>query len=402
MSEPERGGRLAENVVAFARILRRAGLPVGPARVVEAVRALEVAGLRHREDVHTALAAVLVSRRDQRPVFDAAFDAFWRPRNFEDKLMEVLSPVADRRRETEPEKAGAGRVAEAMAPPRERPPQVRPEIEVDARFTSSGREILQTKDFAQMSADEIAAARTAVRSLAMPLDRVAVRRRAPSTRPREIDLKRTMRGSIRSGGGTIDLKFRAPTTRPPPVVALCDISGSMASYTRIFLHFLHALSERRRVATFLFGTRLTNVTRQLARRDPDEALEACSGAVADWSGGTRIATALRRFNRDWSRRVMHGGPVVLFVSDGLERDDPGEDLSREMDRLHRSCRRLVWLNPLLRFEGFEAKARGVRAIMPHVDDFRPVHSLRSVAGLAAALSGEPNRPARRRSLATTP
>lgn len=379
------GGALAGNVAAFARVLRRAGLPVGPARVVDAVRAVETAGVRRREDLYWTLHAVLVSRRDQRPVFDAAFDAFWKARNFEDKMMELLSPVARDTGEPEPPKAASARVSAALTPERERPPETVPEIELDARFTASEREVLQRKDFAQMSTDEIAMARAAVRALVLPLDRVPVRRRRPSARQREIDPGRTMRATLRSGGGTIALRWRARATEPPPVVALCDISGSMASYSRVFLHFLHALAERRRVTTFVFGTRLTNVTRQLARRDPDEALAACSDAVEDWSGGTRIGATLKRFNRDWSRRVMSGGPIVLFVSDGLERD-PDEDLAPEMDRLHRSCRRLVWLNPLLRWDGFEPKARGIREILPHVDDFRPVHSLESVATLVAALA----------------
>lgn len=384
-------GRLAGNVAAFARVLRRAGLPVGPARTLEAVRAVEVVGVGRRDDLYWALHAVLVSRREQRPVFDAAFDAFFRARNFEDKMMELLSPAAaDRTAPRERPKAGAARVAAALAPDRDRPPEVAPEIEVDARATASGREVLQRKDFAQMSAAEIAMARAAVRALVMPLDRVPVRRKRPSARARELDPGRTMRASLRSGGGTIALRWREREEKPPPVVALCDISGSMTSYSRIFLHFLHALSERRRVTTFVFGTRLTNVTRQLARRDPDEALEACSEAVADWSGGTRIGATLRRFNREWSRRVMSGGPIVLFVSDGLERDG-GEDLEREIDRLHRSCRRLVWLNPLLRWDGFEPRARGVRAILPHVDEMRPVHSLESVAELVAALAAPADR-----------
>jgi uncharacterized protein with von Willebrand factor type A (vWA) domain len=179
-------------------------------------------------------------------------------------------------------------------------------------------------------------------------------------------------------------------------VALCDISGSMSPYSRLLLHFLHALSERRKVQTFVFGTRLTNVTRQLQLKDPDAALAGCSDAVADWSGGTRIAAALRVFNRDWSRRVLAQGAVVLLITDGLEREDAHDqaiDLAAEMDRLHRSCRRLVWLNPLLRFEGFQARARGVRLMLPHVDEFRTVHSLEAMADLVAALSGEASRAA---------
>jgi uncharacterized protein with von Willebrand factor type A (vWA) domain len=191
---------------------------------------------------------------------------------------------------------------------------------------------------------------------------------------------------MKAGGAIIDLKYLGPKTKAPPIVALLDISGSMSQYTRLFLHFLHAVTDaRKRVHTFLFGTRLTNVTRALREKDPDEALAACSVHVTDWSGGTRIATSLNAFNKLWARRMLSQGAVVLLITDGLERD--GDDtLEFEIDRLHRSCRRLIWLNPLLRYEGFEARARGVRAILPHVDEMRPIHNLESMRELIRALS----------------
>jgi uncharacterized protein len=182
------------------------------------------------------------------------------------------------------------------------------------------------------------------------------------------------------------LKRRAAGRRRPPLVALLDISGSMSDYSRVALHFLHALGEARgRVSVFLFGTRLTNVTRALKARDPDAALAAASAAAKDWSGGTWISSSLRAFNKDWSRRVLAQGATVLLITDGLEREGGGE-LAREIDRLHRSARRLIWLNPLLRYEGFEPRARGIRAMLPHVDDMRPVHNLESLEGLCAALT----------------
>ena len=200
-------------------------------------------------------------------------------------------------------------------------------------------------------------------------------------------MRRTLRASLRAGGDLIDLKYLAPRVKEPPIVALLDISGSMSQYTRLFLHFLHAITEReKRVTTFLFGTRLTNVTRGIKERDPDEALAACSAHVADWAGGTRIATSLHDFNKLWARRVLGQGAVVLLITDGLERD-ADDTLAFEMDRLHRSCRRLIWLNPLLRFEGFEARAKGVRTILPHVDELRAIHNLDSMRELVAALSG---------------
>ena len=253
----------------------------------------------------------------------------------------------------------------------------------------SDREVLQKKDFAQMSAAEIAAARDAIARLALPLDLVRTRRLAPHRLGHMIDVRRTLRASMKAGGAVIDLKYLGPRRKEPPIVALLDISGSMSQYTRLFLHFLHSITDaRKRVTTFLFGTRLTNVTRAIRQRDPDEALAQCGANVADWSGGTRIATSLRDFNKQWARRVLGQGAVVLLITDGLERD-ADDTLSFEMDRLHRSCRRLVWLNPLLRFDGFEARAKGVRTMLPHVDELRPIHNLDSMTELVRALSGAP-------------
>jgi uncharacterized protein with von Willebrand factor type A (vWA) domain len=188
------------------------------------------------------------------------------------------------------------------------------------------------------------------------------------------------------GGDLVLPKFRKQKEIHPPIVVLADISGSMANYSRTFLHFLHALSSsRQKVHTFLFGTRLTNVTRQLRHKDPDQALAECTERVEDWSGGTRIGTTFHEFNKRWSRRVLGQGAIVLLITDGLERDND-DLLEREMDRLHRSCRRLIWLNPLLRFDGFQAKAKGIRTMLPHVDEFRAVHSLDALSELCHALS----------------
>src|SRR5271166_6474799 len=239
-----------------------------------------------------------------------------------------------------------------------------------------------------MSADEIDEARKAIKRLIMPEDKRRTRRFAPGGRRVRIDARRSFRRSLQPGG-VIDLEFRSPIDRPPPVVALCDISGSMNEYTRLFLHFLHALGETRRASTFLFGTRLTNVTRAMRARDPDDALARCTALAVDWSGGTRIGDALARFNRDWSRRVLGQGAIALLFTDGLEREGV-EHLAAEVERLRRSSRTLIWVNPLLRFDGFSAKAQGVRAMLPHVDSFRPIHNLASMAYLCRALSGGPD------------
>jgi uncharacterized protein with von Willebrand factor type A (vWA) domain len=390
-----RDGRIADNIVFFARTLRKSGMRVGPAAVTDAIRAVRLAGIGSREEFYWTLHAVLVNRREDHLVFDEAFRLFWRSRDLVEKMIAMFSPVAPDHRQREKLKAGDTRVSQALFEGHQRaqPPQDRPEIEIDARLSASGNEVLRRTDFAQMTAAEVALAKRALQALVMPDDRVATRRFEPSHAPRRIDPRATMRGAMRSGGSLILPAFRRPRRVHPPVVVLADISGSMSQYSRIFLHFAHALTERRRkVHTFVFGTRLTNVTRAMRNRDPDEALDLCQDSVRDWSGGTRIATTVGEFNRLWSRRVLGQGAIVLLITDGLERDT-GDDLAFEMDRLHRSCRKLIWLNPLLRFEGFEPRARGVQAMLPHVDEFRAVHNLNAISDLAQAVSEARSREA---------
>ena len=377
--------RLSENILYFARALRAAGMPVGPGAVLDALEALQVARVGNREDFYWTLHTVFVKRHEHTVLFDQAFRIFFRKRGLIEKIIASMLPDTPAVAPKPPE-AGAQRIQDALFAGAKEREDTR-EVEVDARLTVSDREVLQNKDFAQMTAAEIMAAKEAIAKLALPLDLVRTRRLAPHRRGHMIDIRRTLRASMKAGGAVIDLKYLGPREKEPPIVALLDISGSMSQYTRLFLHFLHAIADaRKRVTTFLFGTRLTNVTRAIRERDPDEALAACGANVADWAGGTRIATSLHAFNRQWARRVLGQGAVVLLISDGLERD-ADDTLSFEMDRLHRSCRRLIWLNPLLRFTGFEARAKGVRTIMPHVDELRPIHNLDSMADLVRALSG---------------
>src|SRR6476646_6009642 len=376
-------GRPPENILYFARALRAAGMPVGPGAVLDVLEALSVARVGNRDDFYWTLHAVFVRRHEHTILFDQAFRIFFRKRGYIDKLIAAMLP------ETLPgaPKApppGAQRIQEALFSGLDRREQ-EAAVELDARLTVSDREVLQKKDFAQMSAAEIAAATAALARLALPIEQVRTRRLAAARRCKLIDIRRTLRARLKAGGAVIELKYLGPREQQPPIVALLDISGSMSEYTRLFLHFLHAVTDaRKRVTTFLFGTRLTNVTRSIRQRDPDEALAACSTHVVDWSGGTRIASSLREFNKNWSRRVLGQGAVVLLITDGLERD-ADDTLAFEMDRLHRSCRRLIWLNPLLRVEGFEARAKGVKTMLPRVDEFRPIHSLESMAALVAAL-----------------
>jgi uncharacterized protein with von Willebrand factor type A (vWA) domain len=384
-------GRLADNIIYFARALRVAGIPVGPGAVLDGLAAVETAGVGTRDDFYWTLHAVFVNRHEHSIMFDQAFRIFFKRRGYLEQLLGMTLPQVPG---TEPEqpKAGAQRLQEALfSGLSDKLQQEARELEIDMRLTVSDQEVLQKKDFAQMTAAEIAAAKLAIKRLVLPLDEMKSRRLAPNRHGQIVDMRRTLRSSLKGGGALIDLKYRGPKTKIPPLVALLDISGSMTDYTRLFLHFLHAVTDaRKRVHSFLFGTRLTNVTRALKAKDPDEALASCSAQVLDWSGGTRIATSLHMFNKLWARRVLTQGAIVLLITDGLERD-PDDRLAFEIDRLHRSCRRLIWLNPLLRYEGFEAKAKGVQAMLPHVDEFRPVHNLDSLTDLVGSLSGPGTR-----------
>ena len=386
--EDRPGGRLAENIVHFGRVLRASGVPVGPGRVLEAIRAVEAVGIARRDDFYWALYSVLVNRRDQRELFDQAFHIFWRNPRLLERLLSLLLPSF--RVPAERENRPPRRLTDALYPggsdAKEAPAER--EIEIDARLTYSHDEVLRGKDFETMSTEELAEAKAVIAGMRLSIVHVPTRRYAPHGHGPRVDMRATFRAGLRAGAEVIPLKRRARVRRHPPLVILCDISGSMGRYSRMLLHFMHAVTnDRDRVHTFVFGTRLTNITRHLRHRDVDLAVEGVSGAVADWSGGTRIGACLGAFNRAWSRRVLGQGAVVLLISDGLDRD-AGEGLAHQADRLHRSCRRLIWLNPLLRYAEFEPKSLGVAAILPHVDEFRPVHNIESLTDLAEALAAQ--------------
>jgi uncharacterized protein with von Willebrand factor type A (vWA) domain len=374
-------GRTADNIVGFARALRAAGLPVGPGAVIDALSAIELIEIGNRADVFTTLEAIFVKRHEHALIFAQAFDLFFRAAEEWKQMLDSV-PLPDQPKKKP--QAGSRRVQEAFSQTQTtETPQAQAE---EVRLSVSDKEILQKKDFAQMTAAEIAEVTRAIATMKLPQAELRTRRYRPDARGLKLDMRRTLRASLRTGGDIIDLRKLGRIEKPAPIVALLDISGSMSEYTRLFLHFLHAITDaRKRVSVFLFGTRLTNVTRSLRARDPDEALARCSSAVEDWAGGTRIATSLHTFNKLWGRRVLGQGAIVLLISDGLEREADAR-LAFEMDRLHRSCRRLIWLNPLLRYGGFEPKAQGIKMMLPHVDEFRPVHNLKSIEGLIEALS----------------
>jgi uncharacterized protein with von Willebrand factor type A (vWA) domain len=377
-------GRTADNIIGFARALRTAGVPVGPGAAIDAVNAIQLVEIGNRADVFATLQAIFVKRHEHALIFAQAFDLFFRAADEWKQMLDSV-PLPDQPRNKPP--PASRRVQEAFSQSQiTETPQAKAE---EIRLSVSDKEILQKKDFAQMTAAEIAEVTRAIADMKLPQAELRTRRYRPDARGLRLDMRRTLRGSLRTGGDIVDIYRLGRIEKPAPIVALLDISGSMSEYTRLFLHFLHAITDaRKRVSVFLFGTRLTNVTRALRARDPDEALASCSSAVEDWAGGTRIATSLHTFNKLWGRRVLGQGAIVLLISDGLEREADAR-LAFEMDRLHRSCRRLIWLNPLLRYGGFEPKAQGIKMMLPHVDEFRPVHNLKSIEGLIGALSSMP-------------
>jgi hypothetical protein len=402
-------GKLPHNIVHFARALRAAGLPVGPGRVVDAVRAVEAAGFSSKHDFYHILAACFISRPEHRVIFAQVFRLFWRDPQFLEHMISMLSPMVRGASEPHKPKDAERRAAEALLQGADAPAPPPPaetegeEIEIDATLTFSKDERLKTLDFEQMTAAEQMLAKRAIARITLPVKPIASRRTRAAPHGRAPDWRATMRAAMRQGGDIHEIKRRAKVERWPSLVALCDISGSMSSYSRMLLHFLHAASNSKgagwsKVHSFTFGTRLTNITRHLRQRDVDAALRAAGAEAQDWEGGTRIGACLETFNRDWSRRVLGQGAVVLLITDGLDRDDP-ERLRRAAERLRLSSRKLIWLNPLLRWDGFAPKAGGVKALLPNVDSFRACHNVDSLQGLADTLASPDDMGDKRRLMA---
>jgi uncharacterized protein with von Willebrand factor type A (vWA) domain len=382
-------GRLADNVMHFARVLREAGVPVGTDRIQLALQALAVTGLQRRDDFHDVLLTCLVDRGEHRPLFDQAFELFWRDPDIAGRMMAMLLPRVEAQAgllaPPQPNRRLAGALyPQAPQPPR--PPAEPEQREFDAALTFSEREQLRRTDFETMTAGEWQSAKRLLQRMRPFFEPLPTRRHQRSARPARIDWRGSLQAMARQGGALWSLRWQRPRLRPASLTVLADISGSMSRYSRMLLHFAHALARGNvRVHSFVFGTRLTHITRLMRQRDPDVAVNRVADAVRDWSGGTRITACLRDFNRLWARRVLDSRSTVLLITDGLEHGDTAA-LAFEMERLHKSCRRLVWLNPLLRYDAFEPRAAGIRAMLPHVDRFVPAHNLASLEALAGLLN----------------
>ena len=389
-------GKLTHNIAHFGRALRRAGLPVGPGQIVDAVRAVSAAGFTGRDDFFWILQACFVLRKEHSEVFAQTFRLYWRDPSFHERMMAMLLPMVRGAQQERAAEAAAQRAADALlgdrAPPRSAADGSSSEfdIAVDASGTTASCERMRTVDFEQMTNDEMAEAAKVIARLTLDVPPCLSRRKRISARGRFPDWRATMRRAAASQGEVRDLVRRDHRLRWPSLVALCDISGSMSVYSRTILRFLHAVANRKghgwsQVHAFTFGTRLTNITRHLRSRDADAALAAAGAESPDWDGGTRIGVCLRDFNIRWSRRVMGQGALTLLISDGLD-GGRTDALGSEMRRLRLSSRRLIWINPLLRWEGFLPKAGGIREMLPHVDCFRSAHNIESLEELAAAVS----------------
>jgi uncharacterized protein with von Willebrand factor type A (vWA) domain len=363
---------LLDNLLVFGRLLRRVGLDVHTGRMLDVVEALSLVDLRSRDDVYYTCRALLVHRHEDLALFDRAFEAFWIGR------MQAATPDSpgDAHASPRPEPGSPGDLAIDD--------DIEGEIDEGTIQSWSDARILAQKDFGEFSSDEILLARAALDRLTWTPGERRTRRWETGRGPR-VDLRRALAHSLRTGGDLIALPKRRRRLRPRPLILLCDISGSMERYSRMLLHFAHAIGQQhQRVEAFLFSTRLTRITTELRRRRLDEAVTAVSRSVTDWSGGTRTGEALRELHQRWTRRVLHGGPVVLLVSDGWDRGDP-QLLRDQVARLQRSCHRLIWLNPLIGTADYAPLTRGLQAALPFVDDFLPARTLMDLADLALHL-----------------
>ena len=370
------GDAIVGHVVTFGRVLHEAGLEVGPGRVADALRALDAVDLARQEDVYFSLRQTLVSRHDELDLFDRAFSAWF-------LRAPVLPPVRTR--------AAADTVTRIGESPNDRL-RARDDEDDDGdgdplELGASGHELLREKDFAELTGDELRHVRRLIAELARKRPKRLSRRRAPDRRGTSLDVRRMIRRSLRTGGDPVDRPLRARKDVPRKLVVLCDVSGSMDSYARALLLFLHAVvGTGRGVEAFAFGTRLSRLTSELATRDPDAALDKCTEAVVDWGSGTRIGASLRELNEVYGRRALSRGAIVLIVSDGWEREDP-DLVGREMAKLARAAYAVVWVNPLKGNPQYQPLAGGMRAALPYVDRFLPGHNLRSLEELAAVLAG---------------
>jgi len=377
-------GNLLRNCVLFGRMLRALGVEITPTQLVDLVDSLHYVDIGSRQDFKNSARTVLISHHEHLPLFDEAFDLFWQARG-NDALLELdMGQLIQK----QPEQQKLEIYRRAPDNDHTKPPPPDEEPEEERVLTYSDLESLRQKDFTRLDAEEMAAVRRLMLKTQWKLELRRTRRTVRAAQGDLIDLRRTIRQNLRHGGELLHLARKERKYKRRPVVLLCDISGSMERYSRVLLQFIYVVTSRLdRVESFVFSTRLTRITHQLRRRNIDDALREASAVVHDWAGGTRIGEAIKTFNYDWARRVLGQGAIVMIISDGWDRGDIAL-LEREMDRLHRSCHRLIWLNPLLGAVDYQPLVRGIKAALPHIDEFMPVHNLASLEQLAHVLAAQ--------------
>ena len=373
---------------AFARLLHDAGLEAGPRRLTDATRALLHIDLKQIEDFRSALRTVFVSRKEDIPTFEAAFDIFWAPPD--PRIVAGVIPGRSRALPLSPERAKIWSQALGLNTSQMNREQNLREVPESSSGYSS-EELLRHKDFDEMTWQETEQVRRMLEQAAWRVAERRTRRMKPA-RGGRIDLRRSARHAIRSSGELMKLFHRRPSMRRRPLVLICDVSGSMERYSRLLMIFAYAMARREDLEAFVFSTRLTRITRLLRHRDLDRVLDSVSKGVHDFSGGTRIGTALADFNRKWARRVLGHGAVVIIISDGWDRGDPSQ-LAAELNHLRRSSHRLIWLNPLIGSAGYEPLTRGMAAALPYCDDFLAAHNVQALDDLGRLLAGLGRRPA---------
>ena len=395
-AEPN-GAIALRNVLTLGRMLRYAGLPIGPGRVIDLVRALDQIDLTRRDDVRITVRSLLISRREDFDKFDRIFNFFWDSLVLMGMRFDMpLDPSAlDGAISQLSDDTRAGQNGNPSGPQRQVGERANSslslgdtqgdDLDLDLVMMYSSSEVLRGKDFEKFNADELDEAKRLMEEMRWEATRYESRRRRPAPKGERLDMRRIMRRNMRYGGEVIDLAFKEPKMKRRPLVLLCDISGSMDRYSRLLLQFLYTVHRgAEKVEAFVFGTRLTRITRQLRNRDVDTAIEQVSKVVEDWSGGTRIGESLAMFNRRWARRVLGQGAIVVIISDGWDRGDPAV-LKDEMEHLQRLTHRLIWMNPLLGMEGYQPITQGLQAALPYVDDFIPAHNLNSLEELGHLL-----------------
>ncbi|MBV9689714.1 MAG: VWA domain-containing protein [Ktedonobacteraceae bacterium] len=409
----ERGERLLYRLTEFGRLLWEVGINVGPRQMLDLAETLDYIDITNKEDFYNTLKCCLLVKHEQEPIFDQMFHYYWFMRDKqqqseqakkgavkrEDRQMRLppseLKRLAEHLNTNRDPRSGTHEMERAR---RKAQPSEKGEDDDCAEPEStaySAVERLRKKNFENFTWDEVQQAKRLMAEMRWNLGMRATRRKAPARAGSYPDMRRIVRRNLKYGAELIELTWREIKYKPRPLVIICDISGSMSLYSRLLLHFIHTISNGLlRVETFVFSTRLTRITRQLKKRDVDDAVRDVSKNVEDWSGGTRIGDALHYFNHRWAKRVLGRGAVVLIISDGWDRGD-APMLETEMDRLQHSCHRLIWLNPLLGSEDYRPLTIGMKTALPFIDDFLPSHNLDSLIELGNLLSSiDDQRPVR--------